>query len=80
MVYVIDFFDILTWGEGSKWSILLNFFDFSTFRPDYPQILSKVSLIKFLLVVVSKAVNISSTLFDQGGGFKWSMLLIFSTF
>ena len=33
MVYVIDFFDILTWGEGSKWSILLNFFDFSTFRP-----------------------------------------------
>ena len=36
MVDFFDFFrlfDFLTWGGGSKWSILLNFFDFSTFRP-----------------------------------------------
>ena len=37
MVNCVDFFrhfDFSTSGGGFKWSILLNFFDFSTFRPE----------------------------------------------
>ena len=36
MVEFIEIFRLLdfsTWKGGSKWSILLNFFDFSTFQP-----------------------------------------------
>ena len=34
MVDCIEFFRLFDLGVGSKWSILIHFFDFLTFRPE----------------------------------------------
>ena len=66
MVDCIDFFrlfDFLTCEERSKWSILLNFYDYSTSRPGWERLNGRF--------------NEFFRPFDPGGGSKWSMLLIF---
>ena len=51
MVDVMNFFPsfrLFDLGRGSKWSILLNFFNFSTFRPEWGGRIKMVDFIEVL--------------------------------
>ena len=72
MVDFIQFFRLFnfsTYGGGSRWSILLIFFDFSTFRPGAEGL-------------DGRFYSVFSTfrLFDLGGGSRWSILFNFFDF